>query len=173
MVFVDPGTVRDWSTLIDKLKSIINAAIPPKSSLTIDVEFFPGGTGLLELDTTDDEGKYEEENENDEGGMPGKDLSSRLCKDPWMCMSIGVDGERGGGTLGGFVELEVAGKKHRGFLTNWHAVQPPRNADMAIKNASARHGTNYFAPSDPTQVELHYFAEKYVESSKKGLNPIR
>lgn len=26
-----------------------------------------------------------------------------------------VDGERGGGTLGGFVEVGVAGAKHRGF----------------------------------------------------------
>lgn len=56
-------------------------------------------------------------------------------------MSIGVDGERGGGTLGGFVEVGVAGAKHRGFLANWHVVQPPRNADVAAAKGSAAHGT--------------------------------
>lgn len=86
--------------------------------------------------------------------MPGMDLSSQLYKNPWMGMSIGVDGERGGGTLGGFVELNVAGKKHSGFLTNWHAVRPPRSADIAIKKGSASYGTNYFSASDPTQVGL-------------------
>lgn len=54
---------------------------------------------------------YEEEDGNDGIGMPGIDLSSQLCKNPWIGMTIGVDGERGGGTLGGFVELDVAGKK--------------------------------------------------------------
>lgn len=170
VVFVDPGTVKDWNTLVVNLKGIINAAIPPKSSLVIDVEFLPGGTGLLNLDTVDDEGMDEEEDENDQGGMPGMDLSSQLCKNPWMGMSIRVDGERGGGTLGGFVELDVEGTKHSGFLTNWHVVQPPRNADTAIKKASARYGTNYFSASDPTQVGLHYLAEKDVESTKEGLS---
>lgn len=170
VVFVDPGTVKDWSTLIFDLKRIINAAIPPKSSLIIDVEALPGGTGFLNLETVDDEGMNEDEDDNDQGGMPGMDLSSQLCKSPWMGMSIGVDGERGGGTLGGFVELEVAGKEHSGFLTNWHVVQPPRNADIAIKKASVRYGTNYFSTSDPTQVALHYMAEKDVESTKEGLD---
>lgn len=47
VAFVDQGTVKDWSTFTVKLKGIINAAIPPKSSLTIEVEFLIGGTGLL------------------------------------------------------------------------------------------------------------------------------
>lgn len=59
-----------------------------------------------------------------------------------MGMSIGVDGKRGGGTLGGFVELGVVGAKHRGFLANWHVVQPTRNAGVAAApKASAAHGT--------------------------------
>lgn len=55
---------------------IINAAIPPKSSLTIDGEFSLGGTGLLNLDTIDDEGMNKEEDGNDDVRMPGIDLSS-------------------------------------------------------------------------------------------------
>lgn len=55
MVVVDPGTVKDWNTLVVNLKEIINAATPPKSSLIIDVEFSPGGTGLFNLDTVEDE----------------------------------------------------------------------------------------------------------------------
>lgn len=104
------------------------------------------------------------------GGCPGWIIRLSCAKNPWMGMSIVVDGERGGGTLGGFVELDVAGKKHSGFLTNWHVVRPPRNADIAIKKASASYGTDYFSASDPTQVELHYLAEKDVESTKEGLN---
>lgn len=170
LVFVDPGTVKDWNTLVVNLKGIIDAAIPTKTSLIIDVEFVTGGTGLLNLDTVEDEGIDEGKNENDQAGMPGMDLSSQLYKNPWMGMSIGVDGEPGGGTLGGFVELNDAGKKHSGFLTNWNVVRPPRSADIAIKKASVRYGTNYFSASDPTQVGLHYLAEKDVESTKEGLS---
>ncbi|MCJ1347410.1 hypothetical protein MMC31_005635 [Peltigera leucophlebia] len=85
-------------------------------------------------------------------------------------MSIGVDGERGSGTLGGFVELDVTGKKHSGFLTNLHVVQPPRNADIAIKEAPARFGTNYFSASDLTRVGLHYLSEKDVGRTNGGLD---
>lgn len=170
VIFVDPGTIKDWNTLMVNLKSIINMAIPPKSSVAIEVEFLPGGTGFLEYESSDDEEQDGDEIEDDEGkGMPGINLASQLSKTPWMGMSIGVDGEQGGGTLGGFVELNVAGTMHRGFLTNWHVVQPPRSAAASTRKASVRHGTNYYCSSDPTRVGVHYLATKDVQSTKEGL----
>lgn len=87
----------------------------------------------------------------------GRQLSAGLTPWPKLGSSIGVEGEQGGGTLGGFVTLSCGGKEHHGILTCAHVVGP-------IKQQADKEGTRYeHQASEPTKTNVQYFAQKDIE----------
>ncbi len=99
--------------------------------------------------------------------QPGRQLTAGLTPWPKLGCSIGVEGEQGAGTLGGFVTLSCGGKDHRGILTCAHVVEPPSSARVSIKQKADREGTRYEdKASEPTKTKVRYFAQKDIEVTK-------
>ncbi|KAL1984334.1 hypothetical protein VTN96DRAFT_9292 [Rasamsonia emersonii] len=88
---------------------------------------------------------------------------------PEMGFSIGVKGERGGGTLGGFVTLSQNGITRKGILTNYHVVRPPSSADANLLLQADRLGSSILRP-DETQVDVLYLADKDVKATLQDAN---
>ncbi|KAL8757385.1 MAG: hypothetical protein Q9199_002262 [Rusavskia elegans] len=120
---VNPYAVHDWQTLSLKLHTAINKA-RFADGVRLEVEIFPGHRGDLEE-------------------RPAKDFSETFTPAPRMGASIGVVGESGGGTLGGFLRLKVGDIVHEGFLTNSHVVAPPDTAPPEVHERFAKHGVNW------------------------------
>ncbi|OJJ46187.1 hypothetical protein ASPZODRAFT_133190 [Penicilliopsis zonata CBS 506.65] len=96
-----------------------------------------------------------------------------------MGYSIGIPGEDGGGTLGGFFTLSHDGSTHHGFLTNYHVVRPPTSANESVKEKYDRVGTFFsensefsevicFSPRDCRAVSRHL--SKYHEELQASWN---
>ncbi|KAL8691151.1 MAG: hypothetical protein Q9218_003563 [Villophora microphyllina] len=58
------------------------------------------------------------------GTCQGISFAQDLDQMPGMGSSIGLPGQRGGGTLGGFFGLQIGNVVHRGVLSNHHVVCP-------------------------------------------------
>ncbi len=98
--------------------------------------------------------------------QPGRNLSAGFTPWPKLGCSIGVEGEQGGGTLGGFVILSCGGKEHRGILTCAHVVEPPSSAGVLIKRQADREGTRYRdQASELTKTNVRYFAQKDIDAT--------
>ena len=67
-----------------------------------------------------------------------------------MGTSIGVPGERGGGTLGPFVTLENNGNMLNGVLSNYHVVCPPEGASHDTKQGLIDLALSSMHPMTPT-----------------------
>lgn len=155
VVTVQPTTVYDWA----RLEGIINSHLiryKPRD-MTINIEFLPGY--CQELPPWENT------------SMTGESFAHRMAADchPEMGCSIGVGGEEGGGTLGGFVRLEVGDKIHKGFTTNYHVIRPPRQAAAGIKRQADRYGSSYYHSTSKTRTDVHYLAIKDIEPTKKDL----
>lgn len=99
--------------------------------------------------------------------QPGRQLCAGLSSWPKLGCSIGIEGEQGASTLGGFVTLSCGGKDHHGILTCAHAVEPPSSAKVLIKQQTDREGTRYEdQASEPTKPNFRYFAQKDMEVTK-------
>ncbi|MCJ1347409.1 hypothetical protein MMC31_005634 [Peltigera leucophlebia] len=98
--------------------------------------------------------------------QPGRDVSASLTRWPKLGCSIGVAGEQGGGTLGGFVTLSCGSMKHRGILTNAHVVEPPSSVKSYTRTQADREGTRYQDPAtELTKTNVQYFAQKDIEAT--------
>lgn len=107
---------------------------------------------------------------------PGRSFTHAFTSWPRLGSSIGVEGEQGSGTLGGFFTLHCHGNVHKGILTNAHVVQPPISAAEDVRMAADRAGTKYSPPclssiakTDLTKTNVRYFAAKDVIATKGSL----
>ena len=102
VILVQPETIRDWTDISSRLRTIW-----PDSDISI--EFLPALEFLPGIITQ----------------SKGISLDSKLTRHPHMGSSIGGEHEEfGAGTLGGHVILKRNGIKHYGVLTNHHVVRP-------------------------------------------------
>ena len=155
VIMVRPLTEHDWLLLRWRIENLVNTQGAFQAKIT--VEFMPGYWGYLPPPRSP---RPEEE-------TGGKSFVEDFSSDPIMGTSIGVLGERGGGTLGGFFQLECHGRKHKGFLTNSHVVQPAGNTPEAVQKEYHHYGCHYKAPRDhPARSQVRYFAEKDVKATR-------
>lgn len=154
VISVRPGTVCDWPILRSKLQSIIFQGFEAKKistpSSSIEIDFSPGNWSMLEP-----------------SNRPGISFVDDVLKHPKLGCSVGVNGEQGGGTLGGFFKLRCGSDTHRGFLTNYHVVAPPESAPQSVKELANLEGTRYRPgqADDATKSSVHYFAIKDIQAS--------
>jgi len=112
VVLVNPCVVHDWQQLELLCKDIIKKALLQGRELP--VEFLPGNIG----DTHDE----------------GKDITSNYSVGPGLGASFGVV-NGGGGTMGGYVDLETGGKVYNAILTSNHVIAPSRASTEEIQIA--------------------------------------
>jgi hypothetical protein len=148
VIMVKPRAFFDWSELESKIRVALG------SGHEINVEFLPGELGMLP--------------EQEDNGVSFLD---RMAPDgrPEMGCSIGVVGEVGGGTMGGFLTLTLGGFTHRGFMTNYHVIRPCSNANEAIIKKADRFGSSPFA-TDETHCDVLYLAVKDRQATLQQAN---
>lgn len=153
VVFVDPFTVANWSDAALQLR----AELPTDHIVTLDiaVEFIPGKISLLA-------DHYPTHN--------GVSMVDTMREDgiPVAGTSIGVPGERGGGSLGPFITLDKAGNALNGALTNYHVVCPSHAASYETKVKADRFGSQ-FGVLDDTNTDVNTFAVKDIEMTSVDL----
>ncbi|KAL8665268.1 MAG: hypothetical protein Q9168_007739, partial [Polycauliona sp. 1 TL-2023] len=135
-LMVRPYTTHNWHSLRTKLRrAMLN---------DLEVKIFPGQRGDLEK-------------------APAMDFSKDFTPCPKMGSSIGVVGGSQVGTLGGFFDLSIEGKLHRGFLTTSKVVAPVETASQAAHERFNKHGvllpTRTLCDA-PERRELQYMALK-------------
>lgn len=152
---------HDWKTLAFNLESIMNEGQPDNQKLFI--EIMPGISGHCPPGDQQ---------------MPGESFVSSLPLHPRMGTSIGVQGEMGGGTLGGYFKLECRGNTHVGLITNSHVVAPPKSARERDRTEYDSWGLDYSArPDNVGRTAVHYFAVKDINATmseiQQGINLAR
>jgi hypothetical protein len=147
VVFVDPLTVTDWSSL----EKHIHMSLPVSSTSTINVEFLPGRVGLLP--------------------DPGRSMIAQMQDDgvPQPGTSIGVLPELGGGSLGPFVDLRYNGSVEKCALTNYHVVAPPSNAGTETIEKADKHGSSLLQ-EDETCTKVSFFAKKDIDATALAID---
>lgn len=140
-VLVQPEKVANWADIALRLATEIRSS-------DIGVEFLPGDLCFLGDATS----QY-----------------SRMNVDglPQMGDSIGVVGEKEGGTLGFLATLKVGEEEHRGFITNHHVVRPAANADPQTVKEASQVGFSFSRQSAHTQV-IHFYPDDISESAKEA-----
>lgn len=162
VISIRPRTACDWLVLRSKLEHIIHLEFQVKkiaqSSSSIDIEFAPGNWSMLEPDKE----------------KSGICFASDVLQHPKLGTSIGVKGEQGCGTLGGFFRLRCGSDLHHGFLTSYQVVAPPESAPKTVKVVADLYGTRYRQgpANDATKTSVHYFAVKDVEASMTDCDEI-
>lgn len=119
-LMVKPYAVYDWQALSSRMRIAINKRRKPED-VNLEVENFPGQTSDLEE-------------------RPGKDFSDSFTPTPKVGSSIGVLGEDGGGTLGGFAELTFGEFTLQSIVTNSHVTQPLENTPPDVDDCYAKEG---------------------------------
>ncbi|KAL9035823.1 MAG: hypothetical protein Q9180_004643 [Flavoplaca navasiana] len=148
-LMVDPYAVYNWQMLSSRMRVAINKPGKPKD-VNLEVEIFPGKRSNLEE-------------------RPGKDLSDTFTPTPKVGSSIGVLGEEGGGTLGGFVELTFGNITHQGIMTNSHVTQPPSNAPPDVHDRYTKYGVQLITDHDSEQrTTVRYMADKDNHATKEA-----
>ena len=153
VVMVNPLTKHDWVVLRWRIESIMNKQDSPLAK--VNVEFMPGKWGYLLP-------KSEET-----GGISFADTFKPL---PHLGTSIGVEGESGGGSLGGFFKLACHGREHTGFLTNSHVTQPTETFRENVIKEYHWFGCGYLSSKNhPARSNISYFAAKDVSATRTAV----
>ena len=111
VVHVGQFAICDWRLLNFTIRSIISPKLPPGKELGI--EFILGRISHV----TGDDQSF-------------KGLLDQYPSSLKMGASIGTYGGDISGSLGGFVNLKVGGRLHRGFLTNHHVIIPQESGQL-------------------------------------------
>ena len=149
VLMVDPLSQHDWNILAASLEAIVGRQ-QGNSGPKLQVEIVPGTWGQ----------------NPPASGMPGQSFLESFSTHPLPGTSIGVGGERGGGTLGGYFVMRSPTKQHNGFLTNSHVVAPPSTSPIGAIQEFVALGLPYTAPEkNHGRTWLQYFAEKDVEAT--------
>lgn len=163
VIVVDPLAQSDWASLCTLIQTKLNAS-KAFAEEDIEVQFLPGSCVFASP-------VYDPQNElaNQE---PGRCFATDLPHLPGVGASIGVDGERGGGTLGGYMTLKVSGKTYHGFLTASHLAEPSAsNTASAEIEKYKQHGVAITDdPAAPTRSRLHWMASSDIEATKTDID---
>ena len=132
VLMVPPFTIHDWGSMTGR---ILNDFIKPlpESTRDIGVTIIPGVTSAVLADNEDSER---------DNNVNGKSFFNKLTPLPSRGASIGVKGERGGGTLGGYVDLKQGNKIERCILTNSHVVKPASTESAEVIESYLQSGVN-------------------------------
>lgn len=153
VIMVQPFTRHDWQ----HMSRTIMQNLVSKHQLhgqNIGVQFMPGQSGFL---------PPTEEN-------PGLSFKDTLKEFPAMGSSIGVKGERGGGTLGGYMSMTMGNNTARGFLTNCHVVEPAHSSEASVKDAFYKFGVSSTTKMNaPTRSSIHTMALKDIDATVKDI----
>ena len=151
VLMVSPLAEHDWQSLVTALDSVANRDQPINQRLRVEV--MPG-TCQASVPP------YEQQS-------PGISFRRDLDSHPRIGTSIGVTGEAGGGTLGGYLKLTCRGRTHEGFLTNFHVVAPAMDQSQTARDEYDAYGLDYGARSDNIGgTNIQYFASADVISTK-------
>ena len=156
VIMVRPLTEHDWLVLRWRIENEVND-LDANADHKITVEFMPGFWEELPPTPLSRPGQR---------GKLGISSSQSFDSNPKMGTSIGIFGEEGAGTLGGFFALECYGKRHLGFLTNSHVVQPSDTAPELVQKEYHSYGCQYSYPDNhPSRSEVRYFAGSDVKAT--------
>ncbi|KAL3481093.1 hypothetical protein BJX99DRAFT_254072 [Aspergillus californicus] len=158
VIFVNPFTAQDWADLALHIRLLLPHNDP--AALNIEVEFIPG---RLTAHTPSDASNASPAN--------GVSFADRMRPDgvPTMGASITVPPERGGGLLGPFVTLDLAGKRYRGALSCYHVVRPPCVASAEKVDTANRYGSSPVSPH-PTEYDIDFYAPRDTEATVRDLS---
>ncbi|KAL9104899.1 MAG: hypothetical protein Q9163_000216 [Psora crenata] len=155
VIVVEPFTRCDWSTFCANIQQILSQAIGDENG-DIGVRILTGGCGFLP-------GAEETE-------RPGRSFVDLLKPDPMLGASIGVESELGGGTLGGYMTLEIGGKIHRGWLTNSHVVAPSENTNPETRKQYDTLGVSLADDAtDQVRTRVHWMAIKDQKATQDDI----
>lgn len=150
-ILVPPTHFHSWSSLERDLHTSVQSR---SQNLDLNCEFLPGTIG--EMAPVEHPGVSQQSVITAEGKVN-------------MGFSIGISGERGGGTAGGFVTLTQDGVTRKGILTNYHVVSPPESAPTETREKANSRGSSLFE-CDDTQSEMQYFAGKDIDATNDDLD---
>ncbi|KAL8797137.1 MAG: hypothetical protein Q9195_000604 [Heterodermia aff. obscurata] len=156
VLMVEPLATYDWKMLTASLEAILDRHKGDLPKLS--VEIMPGAAHPKPPQSADKE---------QEQDMPGVSFVHSFRKHPRHGTSIGVQGEKGCGTLGGFFKMVSPSKTHTGFLTSSHTVAPPANAPFSERFQYDTMGLPYRG-SGGQGTKVQYFAEDDVQASING-----
>ena len=122
VVMVEPCTPGDWYNLSVSLKTTMRKAMEDQGDQDFEVEFLPGDLSYLS------------------GGVSFENRI-KTGETPAMGWSVGIRGDEGAGTFGGYTTLSQGGKVVKGVLTNYHVIRPSLNdQNSAILQRLDQHG---------------------------------
>ena len=151
VLMVDPLAERDWSILKASLEAVINNRQDMRGR-SLPVEIMPGGWADVP---------------HDQQSRPGLSFLDDFEGHPRSGTSIGVRGEIGCGTLGGYFHLKSPKKIHKGFLASSHAVAPASSAPSTAILEYDLLGLAYTASDNAAgRTWIHYFAQKDVDATR-------
>ncbi len=160
VITVDALTYHDWAALRAAVLRILDSVSSTREQ-PIGVHIIPG---ITDFASPPDASKDQE--------MPGRSFFENPVfeKNPGIGASIGVEGSLGGGTLGGYMTLSIAGQTHRGFLTNSHVVAPPKGASAELKKRYDVCGVSLDDdPLDPVRTKVHWMTIKDIDATKDAI----
>ncbi|KAL9123616.1 MAG: hypothetical protein Q9217_006968 [Psora testacea] len=144
VIMVRPFTFHDWQQLRrDIFEVIIRPYEPPGQH--IGVFFLPGSSVIGCQPQVEGEGGHEQVGWDD---LPGCSFKGNLHPLPIIGSSIGVVGETGGGSLGGFVSWTHGDNTQQGFITNSHVVEPTHSTNEQSKTYFYEYGVAPFLAAD-------------------------
>lgn len=158
---VNALTYYDWAALRAAILQILDSVSSTREQ-GIGVHIIPGITDFAPPPDPSQDQK-----------MPGRSFLENPVfeKYPGIGASISVEGELGGGTLGGYVTLRIAGQTHHGFLTNSHVVAPSEGASAEIKKRYDISGVSLDDdPLDPVRTRVHWMARKDIDATKDDIS---
>ena len=156
VLMVEPLATHDWKMLIGSLEAVLDKYRGNLPKLSVEV--MPGA-----VNPTPPQSETKEQAK----GLPGLPFIHDFNTHPRNGTSIGVQGEIGGGTLGGFFKMVAPSRTHIGFLTNSHVVAPPTNAPSSERSHYNIMGLPYHG-SGGAGTRIHYFAANDVKATKKA-----
>lgn len=152
VLMVEPLSEYDWSILTASLEAVIGRQ-QGSIGTRLRVEIMPGTC-------------QQSPPAPEEQGMPEISSMSDFNTHPGSGTSIGVFGERGGGTLGGYFILQAPTRSHTGFLTNSHVVAPSASSPSGAVLEFDHLGLPYRAGADNHgRTRLGYFAGKDIDAT--------
>lgn len=164
VVMVQPRASHQWTGLIASIKSLVRSKNLLK--LEIDIEIVPGDV----FTTTTDPATETILNRDERKGSFGMDFTETMRADgaPEMGTSIGIEGEQGGGTLGGFVTFTHGNMTRTCGITNYHVVRPARDASEDILQKANVFGSSP-GESDHIQSNIIYYTPRDVRATRDKL----
>ncbi|KAK2807789.1 hypothetical protein FQN50_005332 [Emmonsiellopsis sp. PD_5] len=168
VVFVCPVAFHDWSLLEAQMHGIITAHCPETAQNNLVIEFMPGTIGEYTSRPSEDT----TESSAVEKGRNGVSQLSVVSDDQKVGMgfSIGVRGDVGAGTAGGFVTLTQDGTTRTGILTNYHVVRPLEPTPSEAVARTDAHGSSL---ANVDGVYIDFFASQDVDSTNQALDEAR